>query len=512
MTVERKGENRRRATTIALTIVALLLPALSLIPLGSIWLWQHGYVLVWALCMLAIVSVAFILLRRQLLPLLAPVESALPEDVPKAIWNQRQEQAWSDVLAFSRTVDPKRVGSRDAMMALGLETVSRVAGRMHPEHRDPLLRFTVPEALAVIEQTCDGLRAYVETNLPFGDRMTVAQIMWVYRWRSVLPLVEKGYDLWRVVRLINPISAATQELRERYTRQIYEMGREHIARRLVQEFVKEVGKAAIDLYGGSLRVRRERLAEHVSEATLRDTAMLDRVAAEPIRILVAGQNGAGKSSLINILTKATDAAVDILPATHQQMAYRLVRDGLPEALLVDTPGLNGDVALAGLMLAATDCDMLLWVSNATQAARADDRAAIDALRAAFARGERSMPPLLVALTHIDALRPFGEWAPPYDVNEPTTAKGKAIRGAMDAVARELAVATAQILPVRADAEASSYNIDALWASIAAALPDAKKSRLQRCLEGASKAWTWTGVLSQATNAGRIVSRGLLSRS
>ncbi len=511
MTKEKTGKPRSRAPVIALLTVALLLPALSLIPLGSIWLWQNGYVLAWALCMLAIVTVAFLLLQRQLLPLFETAESALPRDIPKAIWNQRQEQAWTDVLEFSRSVDPKRVTSRDEMMALGLETVSRVAKRMHPEHSDPLLRFTVPEALAVVEQTCDGLRAYVEANLPFGDRMTVAQIMWIYRWRSVLPLVEKGYDLWRVVRLINPISAVTQELRERYTRQIYEMGREHIARRLVQEFVKETGKAAIDLYGGSLRVRRERLAEHVSEASLRDAAMLDRVAAEPIRILVAGQSGAGKSSLINILTKATDAAVDIVPATHRQMAYRLVRDGLPEALLVDTPGLGGDTSHAGLMLAATDCDMLLWVSAATRAARADDRTALDALRASFTRSERSMPPLLVALTHIDALRPFAEWSPPYDVNEPQDAKGRTIRAAMDAVARELAIATAQIVPVRADAEHTAYNIDALWASIAAALPEAKKSRLQRCLEGASEDWSWTGVLSQAANAGRIISRGLLSR-
>ena len=53
---------------------------------------------------------------------------------------------------------------------------------------------------------------------------------------------------------LNPISAATQELRERFTRQIYDMGREHLARRLARAFVKEVGRAAIDLYGGNLRI------------------------------------------------------------------------------------------------------------------------------------------------------------------------------------------------------------------------------------------------------------------
>ncbi|MFK5004485.1 hypothetical protein, partial [Klebsiella pneumoniae] len=87
---------------------------------------------------------------------------------------------------------------------------------------------TLPEVFAVIEQASVGLRDFAEKSLPFGDRVTVAQIMWIYRWRTIIPLVEKGYDIWRLVRLVNPISAATQELRERYTRQIYDMGREHI--------------------------------------------------------------------------------------------------------------------------------------------------------------------------------------------------------------------------------------------------------------------------------------------
>src|SRR5581483_11349042 len=85
-------------------------------------------------------------------------------------------------------------------------------------------------------------------GLPPGRRITVAQVMWLYRWRGALQLAEKGYDLWRILRLLNPVSAATQELRETFTRQIIEAGREHLGRRLARAFVKEVGRAAIDLY------------------------------------------------------------------------------------------------------------------------------------------------------------------------------------------------------------------------------------------------------------------------
>lgn len=494
--------------SLTLVAITLLLPALSLVPLGSLWLWQNGYVLVWAIVMLGLVSVSFVFLRRLIRPAEAPVASEQPEDVGREVWNARQEQAWADVKAFAETVDPARLGSRDAMLALGLETVERVARRMHPEHDDPLLRFTLPEAFAVISEASEGLRTFAETSLPFGDRITVAQIMWVYRWRSIVPMIEKGYDVWRIVRLLNPIAAATQELRERTTKQLYEMGREHIARRVTQAFVKEVGRAAVDLYGGSLRVSGARVERHVSRASSSDRDMLDRVAAEPVRILVAGQSGAGKSSLINRLTGTADAVVDVLPSTHRQTAYRLTRDGLPEALIIDTPGLEDDGDVTALVKAAETCDMLLWVSQATRAARAMDRAALDAIAASAAKAGRQVPPRVLALTHIDRLRPFTEWAPPLDVNTPRTAKETSVRAAMEAAAGELSLPLAQTVPVRADTAEDAYNIDALWAAITAAVPHAKRSRLQRCLAGEA-AWSWSGILSQAGKAGRIISREIL---
>src|SRR4029077_15213672 len=178
-------------------------------------------------------------------------------------------------------------------------------------------------ALAVIEQASAGLRDFVSGSFPLGDRVTVAQLMWLYRWRGVLGMMEKSYDLWRIVRMLNPVSAATQELRERFTRQIYDAGREHLARRLARAFVREVGRAAIDLYGGNLRISADRLGTHASAATRRDMSSLDERGNEPIRILVAGQGGAGKSSLVNALANAVEAAVNTGPPTGRFNAHQL---------------------------------------------------------------------------------------------------------------------------------------------------------------------------------------------
>jgi predicted GTPase len=337
--------------------------------------------------------------------------------------------------------------------------------------------------------------------------------MWLYRWRGALQLAEKGYDLWRIVRLLNPVSAATHELRERFTRQIYEAGREHLARRLAQAYVKEVGRAAIDLYGGALRFSPEQVRGHLTAASRADLAAAEVREAEPIRILVAGQTGAGKSSLVNALANAVDAVVDAVPATARFTAHRLTHEGLPAALVVDSPGVTGAERLDALMEAADRCDMVLWVVSAARAARDIDARALAAIREHFA-GEpnRRRPPMLLVLTHIDQLRPFNEWQPPYDLAAGGRGKAVAIRGAMQAAGSELGFAADEIVPVRADTAVAPYNIDALWAKLIGLVPEAQRARLLRTLGDIKSASSWGEIWSQAANAGRVIKGTFLTRS
>jgi predicted GTPase len=496
---------------LALLAVALVLPTVSLVLLGSLWLWQHGYVLYWALGTCLAVAGAYFLERKLIVPLPAATVEELQDAVAPSDpgWTPRQEEAWADVVALASKVSPDRMSSRDGVVNLGLETVELVAKRLHPERDDPLLQFTVPEALALIERTSDGLRDFIVKTFPLGDRVTVAQLMWLYRWRGAVNLAEKGYQLWRVVRLFNPVAAATNEVRETFTRQIYEMGREHLAGRVARAYVREVGRAAIDLYGGNLRVTRAQLANHVSEVSRRDMAVLESRTAEPIRILVAGQTGAGKSSLVNQLAGAVEAVVDTVPATKSFTTYKLTREGLPAALIIDSPGLGGPKGIGPLVERAGDCDMVLWVSAANRAARDTERAALEAIRGRFAaQPNRRRPPMLLVLTHIDALRPFQEWYPPYDLEAGTGAKAQSIRAAAEAASEELGFAWSEVVPVRADI--APYNIDTLWAKIIDLMPEAQRARLVRVLSDVRSASGWSAIWSQAVSAGRVL-RSTLAR-
>jgi hypothetical protein len=338
----------------------------------------------------------------------------------------------------------------------------------------------------------------------------VAQALALYRWRDTIGMAERAYDVWRVIRLANPATAAAQEAREHLSKAMMQWGRDAVARRLTEAYVSEIGRAAIDLYGGRLRVRSDTLTTYVSPETAADQAALSQNRAEPLRILVAGQTSAGKSSLVNALAHEAKAATDALPATSAFTPYLLEREGLPAALIIDSPGIGSDAAmLSDLMDEATDCDLVLWVVAAHRADREPDRKALEALRLNFAsRLNRRRPPLILVATHVDRLRPFGEWAPPYPLDTDEREKARNIRAAIKAAADDLGFTADEVVPVSLIDPAAPYNVEQLWQRIAEALPEAMRAQLLRCLHDLKDAWTWKSVWSQASGAGRAIAGSL----
>lgn len=505
-----KGE---RFARIAIVALGLLVPALSLIPFGSLWLWQHGYLIYWALFALLAVALSYLgqrwLFRDRRVSTGAPADLEPDEDDAAGLeagWSPLEERAWNDVKALARRVDPERLASQASVLALGRETIEAVARRLHPGSSEPVWQFTPPEALAIVERVSGELRRFVIEKVPFGDRVTVAQALALYRWRGVVDYAEAAYDVWRLLRLVNPVSAATQEAREQLSKALVQWGRDEIARKIAETYVRETGRAAIDLYGGRLRVTSEALAGYVSPSTDADSAAIRGVKAEPLRILVAGQTSAGKSSLINALAREAKAAADALPTTAAFTPYVLEREGFPAALIIDSPGLGTDARQhEALIEKAAECDLVLWVIAAHRADREIDRQAILAFRRHFAaRLNRRRPPLVMVATHIDRVRPFDEWSPPYDLTRTDSGKAANIRAALEAAAGDLGFTTAEAVPVSLAAGTAPYNVETLWERIADSLPEATRAQLLRCLNELKGRGSLRSVWSQASGAGRAL--------
>lgn len=235
-------------------LLALLLPMLSLVVLGSVWLWQNGYLLYWAGAAL-IVTLLFFAAESWLLrdAVGRASRSHEPGEVPPDLITDREIAAWNAVMKLARDTNPDTITSRDTLIELGKSTVEIVARQMHPDDKSPLLKFTLPELLGLISRVSRDMGPFVRDSIPLGDRLTVAQVLAIYRWRGAIDVADKVYDIWRIVRLMNPATAVAQEVRERITRQIYDWGRSEVARKLTTAYIRNVGRAAIDLYSGRMR-------------------------------------------------------------------------------------------------------------------------------------------------------------------------------------------------------------------------------------------------------------------
>lgn len=370
-----------RAVRLVLIVTALLLPSVSLIVLGGIYLWQNGYLLWWAIGALVTVALTAGLQKWLLSGPLPPFASTKSSEGLSAGATPPEEKAWSDVRAIAVSVDPDQLVSPEAFLDLGRRTVETVAKRLHPTKSDASLQFTMPEVLAITERVSRRLSGFVVTHVPFGDRLTVAQLWSAYRWRGAIDLAERAYDVWRLLRMVNPATAIAHETRERLSKAMMKWGKEHVTRRLAEAYVEEVGRAAIDLYGGRLKVVAAADAR-VEKPQLEPGAIIPM--PEHISVLVVRGTADERSLLVNELTAEAAAAQSEMKTAGDQ-----AKSGTPPMSVAYATGEAASVkALRGLASEASTADVLVWVLEARELPEADK-----SLARAIAEHYRTRPQL-----------------------------------------------------------------------------------------------------------------------
>lgn len=484
----------------------LLLPPLLLMPLGVVWLWEQGQGLsFFALCLLAAMPAGYFVLRWR-----REREAPVPTELVTADtdWPLREREAFDQVKALAESVEPLSLIDADEAFALARRTVEHVAHSYRPDDRNPLAAFTLPEGLLLLHRVSARLRRTVLETVPLSDRLTLSQLRRAHETVGrVSPLVDVAqdiYDLYRAVRpAINPAGAVLGEARRLIFDAAWDAGKLRLQRKLTQLLVLEVGKAAIELYSG--RLRRDALElDALADKTARAEATA-AVSTLPLRILIAGQTNAGKSSLLNALAKDIVAPVSPLPGPPGFRVFEAKDADGPGFVFVDAPGLDmSQPAIEALSEDARRADIVLWTVAVTQAARDADARGLEAVRAWFrARPELNRPPILCVATHIDQLRPFAEWDPPYDIVAADRPKARAIREAVTSTAEELGLSAASIVPVSLAPGREPYNLDALHARIAASLPEARHAQIARAY-ATPVALEWRREFDRVVKAGRAL--------
>jgi predicted GTPase len=488
------------------------LPLVLLLLAGLAWLWNNGLMLAW-LALAALIGIAGWLVGRKLeAEKIEPVKLVID---PPVTWPAQGAAAWQTVEQIA-----KRIQREDPPLDKWpfywntlKEVMQAVALHYHPEQKNAILEMRVPYLLKVIELLAQDLRVAFAENIPGSHILTINDMV---RGRRLASKGAEIYKLYRIVAAgVDPVSALVRELRGLATDRLLKASAREVKLWLLDAYVKKIGYYAIELYSGHLVLNEEELRHHTTEQSQRDaeavkkrTAVLDE---EPLRVLVLGQAKAGKSSLINALFGELKAPVDVLPKTGGVQPYLLERNDLERAIILDSAGFEDtDNPLKPLAEAEQEIlrsDLILLVCSAKNAARHADSVLLRALEARFREktGEEP-PPVLVVLSHIDQLRPFREWDPPYDIAYPERPKARMIRQAMEAVVNDLGLAIEQVVPVNLKS-GQEYNIETgLLPAILQNLDAAQRLKYLRCLADYREEEYWKQLWLQSKNTGKFIAR------
>lgn len=406
-----------------------------------------------------------------------------------------------------------------------LQLLSAISARYHPVGKSVKVdkdgktrleyRFTLPEALLVLSVASERYRKVILQHVPFAERVTVATLVKLYDRQQH---IRTGYT-WlntarRTLRLANPIAAAIGELRDQFTNRVFEHLSTNVQKDLKRLLLQEVVQVGIDLYSGKLKSSVNELDDYRSKAYTEDLQR-KALAAEPLRIVLAGQTSAGKSSLVNALADTLHAEVGILPTTESNVIHSLQLDDAAPLHLIDTIGLaNTQDGLASLTQLATDADMILMVIRANQPARAPDQQLWNALQKTFAAmPRRRVPPLMLVMTHIDQLTPRAEWNPPYDLDSDSR-KAASINGALRSALKQIGLPEGiAIIPVCLSPDKGLYNVDAVAAQVMMLQDSATLTQLnRRRVELGEQAISWRERWQQVRRLGLVIGRAAISSS
>jgi predicted GTPase len=202
------------------------------------------------------------------------------------------------------------------------------------------------------------------------------------------------------------------------------------------------------------------------------------------------------------------SATSVLPTTAEITPYVLERDGLQQAIILDSAGYGGlthDVLPKSLKKEWAKIDIILMVCSSSNAARNADIEQLNTIRSYFQQERQlSMPVIIAIATHIDRLRPIQEWQPPYNIQQPETPKAKNIRSFCEVIAGELNLPLENIVPVCLNPEIGVYNIDdGLIPMIHEHLNEAQRVRYLRCLRHQQNQSYWQQWREQALGLGRL---------
>ncbi|EDK26602.1 hypothetical protein VSWAT3_23704 [Vibrionales bacterium SWAT-3] len=424
-------------------------------------------------------------------------------------WSQAELSIWNDSKHYVRQqlVDDIEWGNLDQT---GLEVLEFVAKKFNKKSLD----FSIPEGLKLFEEVSRRYKVVVKEHIPGIEYLKVSYIKAGYE--AYDKYGELGQKIFKAAiwgnhlknLYLNPLKVISDLGREQATASMTKGVVDDMQYAAKQALLDEVAAVAIDLYSGRFSIEDEALkASDVSEVDEKRFAP----ELEPVRIVLVGQTSSGKSSIINALKEEMVAEVDVLPSTDTSTVYSAFVDD-NDVRVVDLQGLDGNAKTEAMMLKEmTQADVVLWVLKANQSARELDKQLKDKFDAFYEDPKnisRKQPIVITVVNQVDRLKPVEEWQPPYDLDNPTSAKAKIIAQAIEYNQTLLKPDIA--LPLAIAPEKIQFGLEALKQTLIEHIADANNvQRNRQRLEAINRGTSVKGQLNKAMKAGKKVAPSAL---
>jgi predicted GTPase len=459
-----------------LAIILWLLPFLALGALGLLYLWQQGWFWWFSGGVLLLTLASWCVRYLSSRPGEEVVEE-VPHLNPRPDWSDQDNEVWRNALVHIDEAQLVTTPWQDITDAM-LDQLTFVARAYHGNETDVEYAFSVPQLLLMLETWSRDYRDYVIVNVPFSQEVKISTVMSVSRTTDKLQRIYRYLSpvITGLRVLSNPTSGVMGQISSQLAASSLDELKSHVQHNMKVVLFEQVTQVAIDLYSGRLKFSDDelqafRLAREKPQA----------VAVAPLSVMVIGQVNAGKSSLINALMRKCVAEIDVLPATAGFHHHHMLLAEDLEIYLIDTPGLDGSPATAKALLhEMVKADLLLWVSQANQPAKALDKQLIAQWQAFFDENlSRKKAPILLITTHNDRLPPAHDWDPPYDLENTEDKKVQSMLEALRYTHQSMGLGEDSPAVAVSLLEKHSFNLDVLQALLIAASDEARAAQLNR---------------------------------
>lgn len=338
----------------------------------------------------------------------------------------------------------------------GLALISLTADRYSDGNSGKEWEFSAPELLKLTEEVSRRYRQILKTHVPLVEKIKLSTLKMLFDHKDKTQIVTVPWNAYRAYRLFSPLGAFA-EARGQILGRVFDGANSNLQIKLKQALLQEVLSVAIDLYSGRFQVSDDEL--EACQAAFQDQTHMAK-APDPLRVCLLGQISAGKSSVVNGLTKNMMAEVSKLPSTNDIEVHQCELEGVDTLHLVDLPGLDAVAKREKMLLEQiTNCDLVLWVLKANQPARSldtDFKRKIDAYYEMLENRSRKRPAIIGVLNQVDRLKPVNEWDPPYDLSNPSSAKAKTIADAV--VYNQGLMDLEYLVPLSISDDKASFNL------------------------------------------------------